>query len=221
MGEVVYDLATDDSKRVQTEMGGKNPTVVAESADVKEAADIVANGMFGVIGQACTAGSRAIVYEEVYDGVVEAIAERANAIEIGPGDEYEMGPQVSENELQSTLEYIDIAAEQGATLAAGDEAFESSRLGDGYFVAPTVFSDVTPNDRIVYEEVFDPVLLVLKVEEFENAIRVANDVDYGLSSGILTQNHAEADRFVEEIEAGVAKINERTTGLEFHVSFGG
>jgi aldehyde dehydrogenase (NAD+) len=221
VGGSVYDLATDDGKRVQTEMGGKNPTIVTESADVEEAADIVAAGAFGVTGQACTAGSRAIVYEEVYDEFVDAIVDRAQSIEVGPGDEYGMGPQVSADERRGTLDYIDVGVEEGATLAAGGEALDGGRFGDGYFVAPTVFSDVAPDHRIAREEIFGPVLAVLEVGGFEEAIQVANDVDYGLSASILTRNHTEANRFVEAIEAGVAKINEKTTGLELHVPFGG
>jgi aldehyde dehydrogenase (NAD+) len=221
VGGAVYDLATDDGKRVQTEMGGKNPTIVTDSADVEEAADIVATGAFGVTGQACTAGSRAIVYEDVYDEFVDAIVNRAESIEVGPGDEYDMGPQVSESELESSLEYIDVAEEQGATLAAGGEALDGSRFGDGYFIAPTVFSDVAADHRLAQEEVFGPVLAVLEVEGFDDAIELANNVNYGLSASIVTQNHTEANRFVEEIESGVAKINEKTTGLELHVPFGG
>jgi aldehyde dehydrogenase (NAD+) len=221
VGGAVYDLATDDGKRVQTEMGGKNPTIVTDSADVEEAADIVATGAFGVTGQACTAGSRAIVYEDVYDEFVDAIVNRAESIEVGPGDEYDMGPQVSESELESSLEYIDVAEEQGATLAAGGEALDGSRFGDGYFIAPTVFSDVAADHRLAQEEVFGPVLAVLEVEGFDDAIELANNVNYGLSASIVTQNHTEANRFVEEIESGVAKINEKTTDLELHVPFGG
>ena len=221
VGETVYDLATDGGKRVQTEMGGKNPTIVADSADVEKAADIVANGAFGVTGQACTAGSRAIVYESVYDEFVDAVVDRATAIDVGPGDEYDMGPQVNQSERQSTLEYIDVAEQQGATLAAGGEALDGGRFGDGYFVAPTVFSDVSTDHRIAQEEVFGPVLAVLEVDGFEDAIDAANNVNYGLSASILTRNHTEANRFVEEIEAGVAKINEKKTGLELHVPFGG
>jgi aldehyde dehydrogenase (NAD+) len=221
VGEIVYDLATEGGKRVQTEMGGKNPTIVTDSADIEEAAEIVANGVFGVTGQACTAGSRALVYENVYDEFVAAVVDRAEAIEVGPGDEYDMGPQVNADELESTLEYIDVAKAQGATLATGGTELNGGRFGDGYFVAPTVFSDVNPSDRIAREEVFGPVLSVIEVEGFEEAIEVANDVDYGLSASIVTQDHTEANRFVADIEAGVAKINEKTTGLELHVPFGG
>ncbi|MCU4975285.1 aldehyde dehydrogenase family protein [Halobacteria archaeon AArc-m2/3/4] len=221
VGHMVYDAATDDGKRVQTEMGGKNPTVVSNTADVEEAADIVAAGRFGVTGQACTACSRAIVHTDVYDEFVDAIVDRAEAIEVGPGDEYDMGPQVSESELEGTLDYIEIATEEGATLATGGERLEGDRYGEGYFVEPTVFTDVENDFRIAQEEVFGPVLSVIEVEDFEDALETANDIQYGLSASIVTDDHTEAERFVDEIEAGVAKINDKTTGLELHVPFGG
>jgi aldehyde dehydrogenase (NAD+) len=221
VGNYVYDTAVDSQKRVQTEMGGKNPTLVSESADVEAAADIVAGGAFGVTGQACTACSRAIVHESVYDDFVEAIVEQAESIEIGPGDEYEMGPQVSADELESTLDYIEVADKEGATLETGGGTPEGDRLGDGYFVAPTVFTDVESDYRIAQEEVFGPVLAVIKVSDFKEGVDVCNDVKYGLSASIVTQDHSEANRFVEEVEAGVVKVNEKTTGLELHVPFGG
>ncbi|MCU4743119.1 aldehyde dehydrogenase family protein [Natronoglomus mannanivorans] len=221
VGHMVYDAATDDGKRVQTELGGKNPTVVSNSADVEEAADIVAAGRFGVTGQACTACSRAIVHTDVYDEFVDAIVDRAEAIEVGPGDEYDMGPQVSESELEGTLDYIEIAKEEGATLATGGNRLEGDRYGEGYFVEPTVFTDVENDFRIAQEEVFGPVLSVIEVEDFEEGLATANDTQYGLSASIVTDDHTEAERFVDEIEAGVAKINDKTTGLELHVPFGG
>ncbi|WP_207586530.1 aldehyde dehydrogenase family protein [Halomontanus rarus] len=221
VGHMVYDAATDGGKRVQTEMGGKNPTVVSNTADVEEAADIVAAGRFGVTGQACTACSRAIVHTDVYDEFVDAIVDRAEAIEVGPGDEYDMGPQVSESELEGTLDYIEIAKEEGATLATGGNRLEGDRYGEGYFVEPTVFTDVENDFRIAQEEVFGPVLSVIEVEDFDEALETANDIQYGLSSSIVTDDHTEAERFVDEIDAGVAKINDKTTGLELHVPFGG
>ena len=221
VGNYVYDTAADSQKRVQTEMGGKNPTLVSASADVEEAADIVAAGAFGVTGQACTACSRAIVHEDVHDDFVEAVVDRAESIDVGPGDEYEMGPQVSADELDSTLDYIAVAETEGATLATGGGTPEGDRFGDGYFVEPTVFTDVDSDYRIAQEEVFGPVLSVVEVSEFEEAVDVCNDVKYGLSASIVTQDHSEANRFVEEAEAGVVKVNEKTTGLELHVPFGG
>ncbi|MFP8954982.1 aldehyde dehydrogenase family protein [Natrialbaceae archaeon A-arb3/5] len=221
VGHMVYDQATNDGKRVQTELGGKNPTVVSESADVEEAAEIVANGAFGVTGQACTACSRAIVHTDLYDEFVDAVVAQAESIEIGPGDEYDMGPQVTESELEGTLDYIQIAEDEGATLETGGGQPEGDRFGDGYYVEPTVFSGVENDFRIAQEEVFGPVLAVIEVENFEDGLEAANDVDYGLSASIVTDDHTEAERFVREAEAGVAKVNDKTTGLELHVPFGG
>ncbi|ELZ06062.1 2,5-dioxovalerate dehydrogenase [Natrialba asiatica] len=218
VGNTVYDTATEDGKRVQLEMGGKNPTIVSDSADVEQAADIVANGAFGVTGQACTAASRAIVHEDVYDEFVDAVVDRAAAIDHGHGlDDPGMGPHVSESELESTLEYVEIAQDEGATLEYGGSELDR----EGYYVEPAVFSDVDTEMRLAQEEVFGPVLAVIPVSDFDEAIYVANDVDYGLSASVVTDDHTEANRFVEEIEAGVVKINEKTTGLELHVPFGG
>jgi len=221
VGEMVYDQATDQGKRVQTELGGKNPTLVGASADPEEAAEIVATGGFGTTGQSCTACSRAVVHEDVYDEFVDALVEEAESIDIGPGLEAEMGPQVSQSELDSTLEYIDIAQEEGATLAAGGGTPEGEGVEDGYFVEPTVFTDVDNDMRIAQEEVFGPVVAVIKVSDFEEGLEVANDVEYGLSASVVTDDHTEANRFIDEAEAGVVKVNEKTTGLELHVPFGG
>ena len=222
VGHIVYDAATDDTKRAQAEMGGKNPTIVTNSADVDEAVDTVGAGAFGVTGQACTATSRAIVHESVYDEFVERIVEYAEAIDHGPGvEDPGMGPHVSEDELEGTLEYVDVAKTEGATHETGGERLEEGDLADGYFVSPVVFSDVTPDMRIFQEEVFGPVLAVTKVSDFDEAIDVANDSDYGLSASIVTNDLEEAHEFVDRIESGVAKVNEKTTGLELHVPFGG
>jgi len=132
-----------------------------------------------------------------------------------------MGPHVSESELEGTLEYVDIAREDGATLQTGGSEVNDGEFNDGYYVEPTVFSDVESGMRIAQEEVFGPVLAVLKVSDFEEAVKVANDVEFGLSASIVTQDLTEANRFVDDVEAGVAKVNEKTTGLELHVPFGG
>jgi aldehyde dehydrogenase (NAD+) len=221
VGEMVYDQATDAGKRVQTEMGGKNPTLVAASADPAEAADIVATGGFGTTGQSCTACSRAIVHEDVYDDFVAELVDRAESVDVGPGMTHEMGPQVSQSELDSTLEYVDVAQNEGATLAAGGGVPEGDDVEDGYFVEPTVFTDVEPDMRIAQEEVFGPVIAVIEASDFEEGLEVANGVPYGLSASVVTDDHTEANRFVDEAEAGVVKVNEKTTGLELHVPFGG
>jgi aldehyde dehydrogenase (NAD+) len=222
VGDIVYQNAAEDQKRVQLEMGGKNPTVVTESADLDEAVDIVGSGAFGVTGQACTACSRAIVHESVYDEFVDRISEYAESIEVGPGlEEPDMGPQVNESELDGTLEYIDIAENEGAELVAGGGRPDGEAYENGYFVEPTVFTDVDPEMRIAQEEVFGPVLAVIPVSDFDESIEVANGVEQGLSASVVTDDLTEAHRFVDEVEAGVVKTNEKTTGLELHVPFGG
>ncbi len=222
VGEAVYETAAADQKRVQCEMGGKNPTVIMPSADLDLATEIVGGGAFGVTGQACTACSRAIVHEDVYGSFLDRIVTHAESIEIGPGlDDPDMGPHVSESELEGTLEYVDIAQTEGATLETGGGRPDGAAYEDGYFVEPTVFSDVDPEARIAREEVFGPVLAVIEISDFEEAMSVANSVEYGLSSSIVTDDLEEAHRFVDETESGVAKVNEKTTGVELHVPFGG
>lgn len=222
VGDRVYQQAASDQKRIQLEMGGKNPALVTASADLDTAVDIVGGGAFGVTGQACTATSRAIVHEEVYEDFLDRIVAYAEDIQIGPGLEGgEMGPQVSQDELDSTLEYVDVGASEGARLETGGNRLDDGPLADGYFVEPTVFSAVEPDMRIAQEEIFGPVLAVIEAADFEEAMEIANGVEYGLSASVITEDLTEANRFVDDIEAGVAKINEQTTGLELHVPFGG
>jgi len=222
VGTMVAQTAANDLKRVQCEMGGKNPTVVMPSADIEEAAETIGVGAFGTTGQSCTATSRAIVHEDVYDEFVDAITDYAESLEVGSGlDDPGMGPHVSESELSSTLEYVDIGQDEGATLETGGQRLSDGDYEDGYFVAPTVFSDVDNDMRIAQEEIFGPVLAVIPTSDFEEGLEIANDVDFGLSASILTQDLSEANEFVERVESGVAKVNEKTTGLELHVPFGG
>lgn len=222
VGQEIHGTAATNQKRVQTEMGGKNATIVTEDADVSAAADIVGSGAFGVTGQACTACSRALVHDSLVDEFVEEIVAYAEDIDIGPGlDDYDMGPQITARELDTTCEYIEVASTEGATLETGGDRLTGDRFKDGHFVEPTVFSNVDPDMRIAQEEVFGPVLSVIAVDSFEEAMTVANDTDYGLSASIVTDSHSKAQRFVSDIEAGVAKVNDKTTGLELHIPFGG
>ena len=219
VGETVGDQAKETDKRVQLEMGGKNPVVVMDSADVDDAVDIAAAGAFGVTGQACTATSRAIVHEDLYDEFVAGVVDAAESITIGPGlDGADIGPHASRSELDSTLEYVDVGVDEGATLETGGGEVDA---GDGFFVEPVVFSDVEPDIRIAQEEIFGPVLAVIPVSSYDEAVSVANGVRYGLSASIVTQDLSEAHSFVEDSESGVVKVNEKTTGLELHVPFGG
>ncbi|ELZ27832.1 Aldehyde Dehydrogenase [Halogeometricum pallidum JCM 14848] len=222
VGTGVYQSAAADMKRVQCEMGGKNPTVVAPSADFEAAVEAVGAGAFGVTGQACTACSRAVVHEDVYDEFVSAVADYAESLTVGSGlDDVDMGPHVTADELESTLEYVDIARDEGATLVTGGGRPSDDDAAAGHFVEPTVFADVESDMRIAREEVFGPVLAVIEVSDLDEAIAVANDVEFGLSASIFTQDLSETHAFTDRVEAGVAKVNEKTTGLELHVPFGG
>lgn len=202
-------------------MGGKNPVLVTDSADVQEAVETVGKGAFGLAGQACTACSRAIVHTDVYDEFVSETAAYVESIEVGPGHEDpDMRPQTSEGELESRLDYVRVGRDEGALLEVGGQRLNEETYADGYYVSPAVFSGVEPEMRIFQEEIFGPVLSVTEVEDFEHGVEVANDSQFGLSASVLTADLDEAHRFVERSESGVVKVNEKTTGLELHVPFG-
>lgn len=222
VGDMIYEQATDAHKRVQTEMGSKNPTVVTENTDVESAAQTVGSAAFGVTGQACTATERVIVHESVHDEFVNELVDYADSLDIGPGlDDSDMGPQVTESELESTLEHVTAAKNEGATLEYGGGVPGGSEHDSGHFIEPTVITDVESDMTVMQEEVFGPFVGVLKATDIEEAIDLANDVEFGLSAGIITQDHTEANRFIDDVDFGVVKVNEPTTGLELHVPFGG
>ncbi|WP_435077391.1 aldehyde dehydrogenase family protein [Halococcus sp. AFM35] len=222
VGDMIYEQATDAHKRVQTELGSKNPTVVTDNADIEEAARTVGSAVFGVTGQACTATERAIVEESVHDEFVEELVDYAKSVDVGPGvEDPGMGPQVSESELDSTLESIETAKDEGATVEYGGGQPEGSEYENGHFVEPTVVTGLDSDATVMQEEVFGPFVGVLEASDTDEAIELANDVEFGLSAGIITDDHTEANRFVDEIDFGVVKVNGATTGLELHVPFGG
>jgi methylmalonic acid semialdehyde dehydrogenase len=223
IGIRLYEQVSRRGAKVQCEMGGKNPVVVLEDADLNLAVESTAQGAFGSSGQRCTATSRAVVVEEVADEFVARLVERAEGMRIGPGGDpqTEMGPSVDENQFKTVLRYIDIGREDGAELKCGGERASGDRLDKGYFVRPTVFDRVTPDMRVAREEIFGPVLSVLRVKDFDEAMRVANDSEYGLSSSIFSNDAARIFRFVDEIETGMTHVNSPTTGGEAHIPFGG
>ena len=208
---------------MQCEMGGKNPVVILEDADLALAVESTAQGAFGSSGQRCTATSRAVVVNEIADEFVDRIAKRAGSMRIGNGADAttEMGPSVDESQFKTVLSYIDIGREDGATLVCGGSQAMGDGLDKGFFVQPTVFDHVTPDMRIAREEIFGPVLSVLRVKDFDEAMQVANDCEYGLSSSIFSNDAARIFRFVDEIETGMTHINSPTTGGEAHIPFGG
>jgi len=204
-------------------MGGKNPVVVLEDCDMDLAVESTAQGAFGSTGQRCTATSRAIVIDTVADEFVERIVERARSFQLGAGDDpdTDIGPSVDEGQFNTVLKYIDIGREDGAELLCGGKRAEGDGFENGWFVEPTIFDRVTPDMRIAREEIFGPVLSVLRVKDFDEAMMIANDSEYGLSSSVFTNDTNLVYRFVDEIETGMTHINSPTTGGEAHVPFGG
>lgn len=223
IGIRLYEEVSRRGAKVQCEMGGKNPVVILEDADLDLAVESTAQGAFGSSGQRCTATSRAVVVNDIADEFVARIVKRAEGMRIGAGHDpqTEMGPSVDENQFKTVLDYINIGREDGAELKCGGTRAEGNGLDKGYFVHPTVFDRVTPDMRIAREEIFGPVLSVLRVKDFDEAMQVANDCDYGLSSSIFSNDATRIFRFVDEIETGMTHINSPTTGGEAHIPFGG
>ncbi len=223
VGIRLYEQASRRGAKVQCEMGGKNPVVIMEDADLNLAVESTAQGAFGSSGQRCTATSRAVVVNEIADEFVNRLVRRAESMRIGDGSDpaTEMGPSVDESQFKTVLSYIDIGREDGATLIYGGSRASGNGLDKGFFVQPTVFDRVTPDMRIAREEIFGPVLSVLRVKDFDEAMRVANDCEYGLSSSIFSNDAARLFRFIDEIETGMTHINSPTTGGEAHIPFGG
>ena len=223
VGIRLYEQVSRRGAKCQCEMGGKNPVVILEDADMDLTVESVAQGAFGSSGQRCTATSRAVVVSEIADEFVKRIVKRAENMRLGDGmdPQTEMGPSVDENQFNTVLSYLNIGREDGATLLCGGERATGNGLDKGYFVLPTVFDRVTSDMRIAREEIFGPVLSVLRVKDFDEAMQVANDTEYGLSSSIFTNDAARIIRFVDEIETGMTHVNSPTTGGEAHIPFGG
>jgi aldehyde dehydrogenase (NAD+) len=223
VGHEIYQKLAGRMARAQMEMGGKNPTIVLADADLDLAAALVTRAAFGLTGQACTATSRAIVEKGVLEAFTEKLLVKARALKIGNGltDGVEMGPAVSKQQLAGNLEYVDGAVAQGAKLLFGGNRLTDGDLGHGYFMAPTVLGNVKPEMRIACEEVFGPVLAILAAENFDDALRIANNVDVGLSASVVTRDLKKAVLSAERIEAGVVKVNQISTGLALQAPFGG
>jgi aldehyde dehydrogenase (NAD+) len=223
IGAALYRQASETLKKVQAEMGGKNPIVVLADADLDLAAEATAQGAFGSTGQRCTATSRAIVESTVAEAFVARVVEKAKRIRLGAGlDEATgMGPSVDAGQHGTVLSYIDIAKGEGAKLVCGGGRPADPALAHGFFTEPTVFDHVAPSMRIAKEEVFGPVLAVIRVPGFEEALAAANDCDFGLSSSIYTHDVSKWYRFAEEIETGITHLNSPTMGGEPQMPFGG
>jgi aldehyde dehydrogenase (NAD+) len=220
VGTHIYAKTAKNLVRTQLEMGGKNPTVVLNDADLKLAVDIVVRGGFGLTGQACTATSRVVVEDGIAEAFTEALAAAARAIKVGNGLEggVQMGPVVSADQLQTDMDYVGVGTGEGAKLLAGGEVISA---GGGYFVQPTVFADVEPGMRIAQEEIFGPVIGIIRARNLDDALEKANGIGFGLSASVVTNDLRRAMVFSQRIDAGVVKVNEPTTGLALQAPFGG
>jgi alpha-ketoglutaric semialdehyde dehydrogenase len=223
VGGLLYEKATRRKLRVQLEMGGKNPTIVLADADLDYAASMLVNGAFFSTGQKCTACSRAIIERAIYEPLVAKLIAKTRALKVGNGLEpgIDIGPAVDAAQLRTNLSYIDIAKHEGATLLCGGNKLTGGCYDKGYFIEPTIFGDVTTQMRIAQEEVFGPVLALMVAEDFDDAIRLANGVKFGLSASIVSNNLSRVHQFVNRIEAGLITVNLPTAGVEYQLPFGG
>jgi alpha-ketoglutaric semialdehyde dehydrogenase len=207
--------------KVQLEMGGKNPQIILDDADLDTAVELAAQSAFYSTGQRCTASSRIIVTEGIYDRFVEAMIERIKKIKVGSALEQgvDVGPVVSQAQLDQDLKYIEIGKQEGARLACGGERVSCGT--EGYYLAPTLFVDSTADMRISREEIFGPVANVVKVKDYDEALAMANDTEFGLSAGICTTSLKYANHFKRHSQAGMVMVNLPTAGVDYHVPFGG
>ncbi len=223
VGNALYKKVSERKIRVQLEMGGKNPTVVLSDADLDYAADILINGAFFSTGQKCTACSRAIIERAIYEPLVEKLVEKTSKLRVGNGLDptVQIGPAVDEDQLKTDLEYIEIAQKEGAQLLCGGKRLTGGDYDKGFFVEPTIFTGVTSEMRVAQEEVFGPVLALIVAEDFDDALRLANDVRFGLSASIVSKDLTRVHKFINRIEAGLITVNLPTAGVEYQLPFGG
>jgi alpha-ketoglutaric semialdehyde dehydrogenase len=223
VGTKLYESGARLLKKVQCEMGGKNPVIVLEDADLGLAASATAQGAFGSTGQRCTATSRAIVIDSVADELVDRLHALASKLRVGAGmnEGVDLGPSVSEAQLMKVLSYHEIAKEEGHKRILGGERLTEGDLAYGYFSAPTIYDHVPAGSRIGQEEIFGPVLSIIRVKSWSEAIEAANSVAYGLSSSVFTRDVGRCMEYVDEIETGMLHVNSPTVGGEAQLPFGG
>ncbi len=222
-GVRVTHSAADRLKLVHLELGGKNAIVVMDDADLDLAVDGIVWSAFGTSGQRCTAASRIVVHEKVYDELQARLVAAAERLRLGPGWEpdTDLGPVINRASIEKIHAYTEIGKDEGATLLTGGEVATGNGLDKGFYYRPTIFGDVDPGMRIAQEEIFGPTTALIKVEDFDAAVRAVNGVEYGLSSAIFTREVNRAFRAMRDLHTGITYVNAGTTGAEVHLPFGG
>jgi acyl-CoA reductase-like NAD-dependent aldehyde dehydrogenase len=222
-GIEVMRNAAENLKHIHLELGGKNAIIVLDDADLDLAVEGIVWSAFGTSGQRCTAASRVIVQQGVYDELQGRLVAAAEQLRLGPGWEQgvDVGPVINRRALEKIHSYTEIGKDEGAKLLTGGEAAGGDGLGDGNFYRPTIFGDVDPQMRVAQEEIFGPTTALIPVRDVDEAIRVSNGIEYGLSSSIFTRDVNTAFRAMRDLEAGITYINAGTIGAEVHLPFGG
>jgi alpha-ketoglutaric semialdehyde dehydrogenase len=223
VGKAIGQAALARGAKYQLEMGGKNPVIVAADADLDLAVEATISGAFRSTGQKCTATSRVIVEAEVFEDFKDRLVAKTKEITIGNGliDGIWLGPCASEGQMKTVLSYIEKGKQEGARLLTGGSQLTEEDLEKGYFVEPTIFDNVTSDMTIAQEEIFGPVIVLIQVNTLEDGLAIANDVQYGLSASIFTRNISSMLSFIEEMEAGLVRINAESAGVELQAPFGG
>jgi len=223
VGRTVSEAAAPSFKKVHLEMGGKNVVMVMDDANLELAVEGCLWGGFGTTGQRCTAASRVVVHEKVYDAFLEQFVSRARALRVGDGLDpmTQVGPSVSQGQLDTVMKYVEIGKDEGARLMCGGRRPSGSVYTKGYFFEPTIFADVSPSMRIAQEEIFGPVVSVIPCRSFDEAVAIGNGVQYGLSASIYTQDVNRAFAAMRDMYTGIFYINAPTIGAEVHLPFGG
>jgi aldehyde dehydrogenase (NAD+) len=223
VGRTVSEHAAPSFKKVHLEMGGKNVIMIMDDANLELAVEGCLWGGFGTTGQRCTAASRVVVHEKVYDSFLDQFVARAKALRVGDGlrPETQMGPVVSQGQLETVMKYVEIGREEGAKLACGGHRLTGGPYAKGFFHEPTVFADVAPSMRIAQEEIFGPVVSVIPCRSFDEAVAIGNSVQYGLSASIYTQDINRAFAAMRDMYTGIFYVNAPTIGAEVHLPFGG
>jgi len=223
VGRIISETCAPTFKKCHLEMGGKNIIIVMDDANLDLAVDGAIWGSFGTSGQRCTATSRIAVHKKIYNEFSARFVERAKALRIGDGldPKTDMGPSINESQLQTVIKYVEIGKNEGAKLAAGGHRLDSGPLARGWFHEPTIFLDVNPRMRIAQEEIFGPVVATIPFGTLDEALEIANGVEYGLSSSIYTRNINHAYRAQRDLETGIVYVNAPTIGAETHLPFGG